>query len=162
MLIFLCESTKTNYMEKMNFSISVNAPKEKVWNALWEDASYREWTSAFAEGSYAVTDNWKKGTKVLFLDPKGSGMVSTVAENKPTEYMSFKHLGEVKDGVEDTTSEQAKQWSGAMENYTLIETANGTDLKIEMEGDISKDFKEYFLKVWPEALEKVKKLAEEN
>jgi uncharacterized protein YndB with AHSA1/START domain len=149
-------------MEKMNFSVNINAPKEKVWNTLWEDESYRKWTSAFTEGSYAVTDNWKEGTKVLFLDPKGSGMVSTVAENRPNEYMSFKHLGEVKDGIEDTSSEQAKQWSGAVENYTLIENNTGTDLKVEMEGNLSDDFKEYFLKAWPEALEKVKKLAEEK
>ena len=46
-------------MEKMNFSIDINAPKEKVWNVLWDDDSYRKWTSAFAEGSYAKTDNWK-------------------------------------------------------------------------------------------------------
>jgi len=148
-------------MEKMNFAVSINAPKEKVWNTLWEDESYRKWTSAFIEGSHAVTDHWKEGTKVLFLDPKGSGMVSMVAENKPNEYMSFKHLGEVKDGIEDTTSEQAKQWSGATENYTLTKTAKGTDLKVEMEGNINNDFKEYFLKTWPEALEKVKELAEE-
>ncbi|HEY6976064.1 MAG TPA: SRPBCC domain-containing protein [Chitinophagaceae bacterium] len=148
-------------MEKMNFSISINAPKEKVWNTLWEDESYRKWTSPFMEGSYAVTDNWKEGSKVLFLGPKESGMVSMVAENRPNEYMSFKHLGEVKDGVEDTTSEQAKQWSGATENYTLVKTAKGTDLKVEMEGNISNDFKEYFLKTWPEALEKVRELAEE-
>jgi len=148
-------------MEKLNFSISINAPKEKVWDTLWEDASYRKWTSAFTEGSHAVTDDWKEGTKVLFLGPKESGMVSMVAENKPNEYMSFKHLGEVKDGIEDTTSEQAKQWSGATENYTLVKTARGTDLKVEMEGNINNDFKEYFLKTWPEALEKVKKLAED-
>lgn len=29
-------------MEKMSFSININAPKEKAWNALWEDASYRK------------------------------------------------------------------------------------------------------------------------
>ena len=103
-------------MLNMNFSIDINVPKEKVWNALWEDASYREWTSAFMEGSYAVTDNWKEGTKVLFLDPKGSGMVSMVAEDKPYGFMSFKHLGEVIDGVEDTTSDKVKQWAGALEN----------------------------------------------
>jgi len=149
-------------MEKINFSVNINAPKEKVWNTLWEDESYRKWTSAFTEGSYAVTDNWKEGTKVLFLDPKGSGMVSTVAENRPNEYMSFKHLGEVKDGTEHITSEQAKQWSGATENYTLKDTGTGTELKVEMQGNISGDFKEYFLNAWPEALEKVKKLAEEK
>ena len=95
-------------MEKINFSTHINAPKEKVWEILWNLDSYRAWTSAFYEGSYAKTDNWKEGSKVLFLGPTGSGMVSMVAANKPNEYMSFKHLGEVKNGVEDTTSEQIK------------------------------------------------------
>lgn len=147
-------------MEKLNFAISINAPKEKVWNILWDDASYRKWTSAFTADSYAETDNWKEGSKVLFLDGKGNGMVSMVAVNKPNEYMSFKHLGEVKNGVEDTTSDAVQQWSGAMENYTLLETASGTDLKVDM--DITEDFKDYFLKTWPLALEKVKTLAEQD
>jgi hypothetical protein len=152
---------KNKYMEKMNFAVSINAQKEKVWNTLWQDATYRKWTSAFAEGSYAVTDNWKEGTKVLFLDAKGSGMVSMVAENKPNTYMSIKHLGEVKDGIEDTTSERVQQWHGAMENYTLIETPDGTDLKIDIEGNMPGEFKDYFVNTWPKALEKLKQLAEE-
>ena len=144
----------------MNFDISIKAIKEKVWDTLWQDASYRKWTSVFSESSYAVTDNWKEGTKVLFLDAKGSGMVSTVAENKPNTYMSIKHLGEVKDGIEDTTSERVQLWNGAMENYTLIETPGGTDLKIELEGNMPDEFKDFFLNTWPKALEKVKELAE--
>ncbi|MEI9912589.1 MAG: hypothetical protein WDO71_24880 [Bacteroidota bacterium] len=56
-------------MQRINFSISINAPKEKVWQVLWNDSSYRQWTSAFSEGSYVVTDNWKEGTKILFLSP---------------------------------------------------------------------------------------------
>lgn len=145
----------------MNFSVSINAPKEKVWDILWSDASYRKWAAAFTEGSHAVTDNWKQGSKVLFLDGKARGMVSTIIENKPNQYMSFTHLGEVKDGIEDTTSESAKQWSGATENYTLAETGNGIDLTVEMEGAIPGEFKDYILNTWPKALEKVKELAEE-
>lgn len=144
-------------MEKMNFSVSINATNEKVWDVLWSDASYKQWTSAFAEGSHAVTDNWKQGTKVLFLDAKGSGMVSTVTENKPNAYMAFTHLGELKNGIEDTATEGVKQWSGATENYTLAKTANGIDLTIAMEGAIPDEFKNYLLKAWPEALEKVKR-----
>src|SRR5688572_26468739 len=95
-------------MEKLNFSIDINAPREKVWKVLWDDSSYRKWTSVFMEGSCVETDNWKEGSKVLFLDGKGAGMVSKVAVNKPNEYMSFEHLGEVKDGVEDTSSEKVR------------------------------------------------------
>jgi len=105
-------------MERKNFSISINASRAKIWDVLWSDGSYRKWTSVFAEGSRAETD-WKKGSKVLFHDGKGDGMVSTIIENIPNEFMSIKHLGEVKNGIEDTVSEKVKQWAGAMENYTL-------------------------------------------
>lgn len=47
-------------MEKLNFSIKINAPREKVYKMMLEDESYRKWTEAFYPGSYAETD-WKKG-----------------------------------------------------------------------------------------------------
>jgi len=147
-------------MEKINFSTNINAPREKVWKVLWDDASYRDWTSVFAEGSYAETDNWKEGTKVLFLSPGGDGMVSKVASNKPNKFMSFEHLGVVKKGVEDTESESIKSWAGARENYTLTEENGKTKLLVDM--DSTDEFKDYFLKTWPVALEKVKELSEKN
>jgi hypothetical protein len=147
-------------MEKINFSIDINAPREKVWDILWHDDSYRKWTSAFAEGSYAETDNWKEGSKVLFLSPSGEGMVSTVASNKKNEFMSFKHLGIVKNGVEDTDSENIKGWAGAMENYRLKDENGKTKLVVDM--DSTDEFKDFFSKTWPIALQKVKELAEKN
>lgn len=147
-------------MEKHQFEVSINAPREKVWKVLWDRDSYRTWTKAFSEGSDVQTDDWKKGTKVLFGDGSGSGMVSKVAENIPNEYMSFEHLGEMKDGVEDTTSEKVKQWAGAHENYTLKTVDGKTQLTVEM--DINADFKDYFQKTFPVALSKVKELAEKN
>jgi len=145
-------------MEKLKFSTDINAPKEKVWEILWNLDSYKAWTSAFHEGSYAETDNWKEGTKVLFLGPGRSGMVSRVAANKPNEYMSFEHLGEVKEGVEDTTSDAVKIWAGSTENYTLKGENGTTTLLVDM--DITPEFKEMFEKMWPKALEKIKALAE--
>jgi hypothetical protein len=147
-------------MEKKEFKISIHAPKEKVWKILWQDASYRKWTSAFTEGSYAVTDDWKEGSKVLFLDGKGEGMVSKVETNRPNEFMSIKHLGIVKNGVEDMDSEQTKQWAGARENYTLNEAGGITTLTVEM--DITDEYKDYFMNTWPKALAQVKLLSENN
>ncbi len=144
-------------MEKLNFKTTIAATPEKIWNILWDDETYRKWTSAFSEESHAVTD-WKEGSKVLFLDGNGQGMVSRVAENRPNEYMSIEHLGEVKDGVEDTTSERVKQWAGARENYTLKKVNGKTELLIDM--DINDEFKEMFSNIWPKALENVKNLAE--
>ena len=146
-------------MEKTSFTISIDAPKEKVWSILWDDATYREWTSVFAEGSKAETD-WKKGSKVLFLDGKGEGMVSTIAENIPNEFMSIKHLGVVHNGIEDTKSDKIKEWAGAMENYTLKSIDGKTNLIVEM--DINDEYKDYFMKTWPMALEKLKEIAEKK
>jgi hypothetical protein len=144
-------------MEKLKFNIVINATPEKVWKVLWSDDTYRKWTSAFAEGSCAETD-WKQGSKVLFTDGKGSGMVSRIAESRPNEYMSFEHLGELKDGVEDTTSEKVKKWAGSHENYTLKKVNGKTELSIDM--DINDEFKEMFAKIWPVALDNVKQLSE--
>ncbi len=146
-------------MEKLNFSIDINAPKEKVWETLWDDATYPKWTGVFCEGSHAKTD-WQEGSKVLFLDNKGSGMVSKIETKKPNEFMSFKHLGEVKDNVEDTSSEKVKGWAGALESYTLKESGAVTTLSVDM--DIVEEFKDYFLKTFPGGLEKVKELSENN
>lgn len=144
-------------MVKEKFSINIDAPRETVWNILWTDATYREWTSAFNEGSHAETD-WKKGSKVLFLDGNGEGMVSTIADSIPNEYMSIKHLGMVTKGVEDTESEKVKEWAGAMENYTLKTVNGGTELTVDM--DITDEYRDYFVKTWPLALDKVKEIAE--
>lgn len=146
-------------MEKQEFKVAIDAPREKVWDVLWNDSTYRLWTSAFTEGSHVVTD-WKKGSKALFLDGKGHGMVSTIAENKPNEYMSIKHLGIVNDGVEDTDSEKVKEWAGALENYTLKSVGGKTELIVDM--DVADEFKDYFTETFPKALDKVKQLAEKN
>ena len=147
-------------MEKLTFSKTINAPRETVWNILWSDTTYPEWTSAFCEGSHMVTD-LQPGSKVLFLDGKGSGMVSKVAEKREPEYISFEHLGGVKNGVEDTESEQVKVWAGAHENYKLTTVDGQTHLLVDLEsGGIPDEFKDYFLKTWPVALDKLKELAE--
>lgn len=144
-------------MKKVEFSTTINAPAEQVWQALWEDANYRNWTSAFSEGSHADTD-WKEGSKVLFLDGKGSGMFSTVAKNIPNKFMSFKHLGVVKDGVEQPADAETEQWAGALENYTLTENNGSTKLTVDI--DVAGDFETYFNDTFPKALERVKELAE--
>ena len=146
-------------MQKLTFSTTINAPKEKVWRVMLEDPTYRQWTSAFHEGSYAVTD-WKAGSKALFLIPEGHGMVSRIAAHRPNEFLSIEHLGEVKNGVEDTTSEAVKSWEGAHENYTLKETNGVSTLTVDM--DMGEDFKKFFQETWPKALRKLKDLSEKS
>ncbi len=144
-------------MKKLNFSTQINATKERVWNILWDDATYRQWTAAFHEGSYAESD-WQEGSKILFLGPGGNGMISRIARLVPNEIMTFEHLGEMKEGVEDFTTAAEKGWAGALEHYALHEINGGTKLFVELDWD--DEFADYFQKTFPKALEKVKELAE--
>ncbi|NCU02767.1 MAG: SRPBCC domain-containing protein [Chitinophagaceae bacterium] len=146
-------------MERLHFSVNINAPKEKVWDILWSKGKYETWTAVFNEGSTAESD-WQEGSKILFTDGKGSGMVSKIAVKKVNEYMSFQHLGELVNGVEDTTSDKVKVWQGSQENYTLTEANGGTKLDVEI--DISEDYKDYFLNTWPKAMDSIKTLSETN
>jgi len=144
-------------MEKQTFQISIQASPEKVWNVIVGTDSYPIWTAPFAEGSSVETD-WKKGSKALFLDGKGSGMVAVIEESIPYEYLSIKHLGEVVGGVEDTTSDRVKEWAGAHENYMLKELDGRTHWTVEL--DITAEYADYMAEKWPLAMEKVKELAE--
>jgi hypothetical protein len=149
-------------MQKLHFSILINAPKDKVWHSMLDDKPYREWTKAFNEGSY-YKGSWEKGSKILFLgpDPKTGeegGMVSRIAENKPYEFISIEALGLVQNGVEDTTSEAARKWAPAFENYTFKDKDGATEVLVDI--DVEDEHVPMFNEMWPEALRKLKDLAE--
>lgn len=148
-------------MQKLNFSIIINASKEKVWNTMLEDKTYRQWTEAFSLGSHFIGD-WSKGSKILFLGPNENGemggMVSRIKENKLYEYISIEHLGVVENGKEDTTSDAVKQWAGSLENYTFKNKDGKTELLVDM--DINDEYKEMFEGMWPNALQKLKEISE--
>jgi hypothetical protein len=116
----------------------------------------------FNEGSY-YKGSWDKGSKILFLGPdpetgEEGGMVSRIADNKPYEFISIEHLGIVQNDTEDTTSPEAKKWAPAYENYTLKEKDGGTEVLVDM--DIDENEAELFKKMWPDALGRLKAIAE--
>lgn len=144
-------------MERLIYHVTIDAPREKVWQVLWGEDTYPKWTSVFGEGSRAETD-WQEGSKVLFLAASGDGMVSRVVANRPNEFMSFEHLGELRGGVEDTTSDRVKAWAGCLENYWL-ETVDGkTNLRIET--DVEAEWKAHLEEMWPTAVQAIKQLSE--
>lgn len=146
-------------MKKQEFKVLIDAPREKVWDVIIGKETYPQWTAPFSEGSNVETD-WKKGSKAIFGDGKGSGMVSEIADNKPNEFLSIRHLGMIKDGVEDLDSEDVKKWSGAMENYTLKNVNGKTEWTVEM--DMGEEWADYMNETWPLALKKAKELAEQS
>ena len=79
-------------VKQLHFSIVINAPVQTVWQRMLSDVGYRNWTSAFCEGSY-FKGSWQQGETIRFLSPSGDGMVATIAEHVPLELISIKHLG---------------------------------------------------------------------
>jgi hypothetical protein len=158
-VFFIIVTPINQTMEKISYAIDIQAPRDVVWKTLWNDVTYRKWTSVFSEGSY-VEATWLKGSGVRFLTPEGNGMYSTIAELVPNEVMAFKHLGVIKGGVEQPADEETKKWQGAVEKYTLRENGGVTLLSVEMEA--ASEHKEYFEKTFPRALELVKELAEKE
>lgn len=145
-------------METLDYEIIINAPKEKVWDVLFANETYSEWTQFFSPGSQMKTD-WEVGGKTYFVNPEGAGMVSTIDSLEKPDQVVFKHLGMVdKDGVEDTESMEIKQWSGCFEKYILIDYDGKTKLHTEVQ--VEKDWKEHINNGFIKGLEVVKKLSE--
>jgi uncharacterized protein YndB with AHSA1/START domain len=152
---------RARHMERLRFSVEIDAPRGKVWDTMLGDATYRIWTAEFMPGSYYVGD-WEQGSKILFLAPgeRGeTGIVSRIRVNRPYEHISIEHLGMVEDGREDTSSEAATAWAGALENYTFRDVDGKTEVQVEMDSD--EDMKAMFEETWPKALQRLKELAEQ-
>ncbi|MCU7616931.1 SRPBCC domain-containing protein [Chryseobacterium sp. PBS4-4] len=139
-------------METLEYTIQINATPEKVWTVLWDDTSYRQWTSAFTKGSFYV-GTWEEGSMMKFYDPENNGMYSRVLKNDPNKEMVFIHLGEIFDGVE-----VPQDWGDATETYILEETEEGTKLIARIKA--SEEFKGFFEDKFPVALQNVKNLSE--
>ena len=85
-------------------------------------------------------------------------MFSIIARKIPNEFMSFRHLGTVKNEIEQPDTEETKKWSGAMENYELKGKDGNTELAVTL--DITDDHEQYFKDTFPKALDDIKSLAE--
>lgn len=145
-------------METLSYEIVINAPKQKVWDVLWNEKTYSEWTQFFSPGSVMKSD-WKVGGKTYFVNAKGAGMVSTIDSLEEPDQIIFKHLGMVdKDGNEDTESMEVKQWSGCFEKYILIDYDGRTKLHAEVQTE--KDWEDTMNTGFTKGLEVVKNLAE--
>jgi hypothetical protein len=146
-------------MKTLEFTIEINASKEKIWKSLWEDATYRDWVSVFCEGTYAKS-NWNEGDSVHFLTQDGQGMNSIIEKKIDNQYMAFKHISEMKNFEPQPIDEKTSEWSGGMETYELIQNEASVTLKVLI--DTLEKYIEYFENTFPKALERLKQLSENN
>jgi uncharacterized protein YndB with AHSA1/START domain len=147
-------------MQKLRFSTRIQAPRQRVWELMLAPDSYRIWTAPFSEGSY-YEGSWEEGGRLRFLTPGGrEGMVAEVAQHRPAEYVSLRHIGQIRDGMEDVDSPEVRAWAPAYENYGLIDAAGGTEVQVEM--DVSPAYESFMQDTWPRALAELKALCERS
>lgn len=144
-------------MKSLHFATLIQAKRDHVWNVMLAPHTYKLWTAEFAEGS-SFEGSWAAGERIRFLAPGGEGLTSVIAENRPHEFLSIKHLGSIKDGVEDTESESVRRWAPSFENYSFSDVGSGTELRVDME--VTPEFEQYMAKTWPKALAKLKAICE--
>lgn len=143
-------------MKQLEFSTEIAATRETIWQTLWDDATYRQWTSVFSPASSAESD-WNEGSRIFFHDGHGNGMFSVIErKNEPFE-MVFRHLGSIKNGVEEPFPE-GTGWTDSHEKYTLGGEDGAVVLKAEVESPA--EYEGFFADTFPKALAIVKGLAE--
>jgi uncharacterized protein YndB with AHSA1/START domain len=141
-------------MKKLQFSIEINATKEKVWDTLWQDETLRQWASIIDPGTHMV-GNLKEGNEIQFISGNGYGVTSLVEKLTPYEFLLLRHSADTKDNGK---REREKQWTGGKESYSLTEKDGATTLTFA--SDVPPELEEYFKVNYPKALERVKVLAE--
>ena len=143
--------------EKIEKSILIDASKEKIWEVLLDDQYFRQWSCAFAPGSYADTD-WSLNSIAEIKSPSEDGLFGKIILHRPQEAITIKYEGVKINGDKDTTGQEAKNWIGCLETYHISEEGNSCLLSISQ--DTPKKYVHAFWSNWDEALERIKNLAE--
>ncbi len=151
-------------MKNLQFKVSINAPKNKVYDTMLgisSKSTYEQWTALFNPTS-TYEGSWNKGSKILFLgtDEKGEkgGMVSEISDNILNEFVSIRHYGLVKAGVEITEGPEVEKWANGFENYTFSENNGATEVTVDL--DMTEDFLSYMIETYHKALDKLKEICE--
>ena len=144
-------------MRELQFTVVINASREKVWDTLWQDETFRQWAGIIDPGTYMVGD-LKEGNEVQYISSEnGYGVTSLVERLTPGEYVLLRHSA---DTQEAGKLEREKEWTGGEESYRLVEKDGTTTLTVAF--DVPQKMEEYFNVNYPKALERVKELAEEK
>jgi uncharacterized protein YndB with AHSA1/START domain len=142
-------------MKEMQFSIEVNATRQRVWDTLWQDETFREWASIIDPETYMVGD-LKEGNEIQFISAaSGYGVTSLVVKLVAGEFLLLRHHA---DTQEEGKREREEQWTGSEESYSLAEKDGTTTLTVAF--DVPPELEEEFKVNYPKALERVKLLAE--
>lgn len=156
----LVKTSLRNYLyniQKLVFSVSIEANSAIIWNKMWDKSTYTQWVEPFCEGTY-FTGEIELGNRIHFLAPSGSGMYSDVFYLIPNQLIIFKHIGNVEGLNELPLDAETEKWTGSFEVYKLKEENGKTTVTAEI--DCIEQYIDYMNEKFPLALQQLKKLSE--
>ena len=141
-------------MNELQFKVEISASKERVWDTLWQDETFRQWAGIIDPGTHMVGD-LKEGNEVQFISGNGYGVTSLVEKLSTCEFLLLRHSADTQDKGK---REREKEWTGGQETYSLAENDGTTTLTATF--DVPEVLEGYFKSAYPKAFERVKVLAE--
>lgn len=132
-------------------SISINAPAEKVWQALTDKEIIKEYMFGTETNS-----DWQKGSKITFsgsyegYEYKDGGEILDIETNKKIVYSYWSSMS----GVDDIPENYARI------TYILNEKDGVTELSVEQANSPTDSMHENSDKHWPVTLAKIKEIVE--
>lgn len=144
-------------MKEVQFAVEISATKERVWDVLWQDDTFREWASIIDPETYMVGE-LREGNEVQFISAHGGyGVTSLIEALIPHEFLLLRHQADTQDAG---ARERAKEWTGGAERYALRERDDVTTLTVTF--DVPTEMEAMFNVSYPKALQRVKTLAEDS
>ena len=145
------------HMKELQFAIEINATKQRVWDTLWQDATFREWAGIIDPGTYMVGE-LKAGSEIQFISAEnGYGVTSLVEQVVPGEFLLLRHEADTQDAGAHV---RESEWTGGAETYSLVQNNGTTTLTATF--DVPPQQEKYFKTAYPKVLDCIKELAEKD
>lgn len=147
-------------MEHIEYNVDISAPARTVWETMFGEKTYRQWTGKSWPGSRYV-GKWEEGSEIKFVSEEQGGTLAKLEKVKPYERVLARHVAVITaDGLQDRSSDQAKGWIGTTEEYKFSEQGGKTTLRVIV--DTTPEWRKMFDDGWPTGLQELKKLSEKQ
>ena len=147
-------------MKQLRYQISIHASVQEVWNTVLQPDTYKDWVAVSWPGSF-YTGNWEKDASIRFISHNGSGTLARIKDIIPYNKINAEHIAVLHPGgIEDSTSDLARGWTGTTEQYMFTERNNETVLQVDIHTHPA--WESMFDRGWPAALQQLKMICEKN
>lgn len=145
-------------MQTLTFSTTINAPVAHVWNCMLDKPTYEEWTKVF-DASSSYEGSWEQGASIKFWSSTGEGMIAEIAESRPNEFVSIRHLWMIMLNKDTGELETTMNPEEAYENYSFSEENGQTTVTATMTG-LPEEYVPMMNDMRPKALAALKEICE--